>query len=76
MTGWNLPPGCETRHIPGNRPEDVARDEAWEEALAQLRDELCREPSDDEVNERCDALVERDGLYDTLEERDLDRRGE
>jgi hypothetical protein len=22
MTGWNMPPGCNERDIPGNRPED------------------------------------------------------
>lgn len=30
MTGYNLPPGCEVHHLPGNRPEDVAWDEFWE----------------------------------------------
>jgi hypothetical protein len=26
MTGWNLPPGCNVSDLPGNRPEDLARD--------------------------------------------------
>ena len=26
MTGWNLPPGCEVSHIPGNRPIDILMD--------------------------------------------------
>lgn len=30
MTGFNLPPGCEVHHIPGNRPEDEAEDAFWE----------------------------------------------
>lgn len=31
MTGFNLPDGCETHHIPGNRPEDIVWEQAWEE---------------------------------------------
>ncbi|MHA2023331.1 MAG: hypothetical protein ACTSWQ_06685 [Candidatus Thorarchaeota archaeon] len=31
MTGYNLPPGCEVHHLPGNRPEDVAWDHYWEQ---------------------------------------------
>lgn len=31
MTGWNLPPGCSVRDIPGNHPEDEA-----DEALAEM----------------------------------------
>jgi hypothetical protein len=29
MTGWNLPPGCEVHHIPGNRPEDLEDEAFW-----------------------------------------------
>lgn len=32
MTGWNLPPGCNSSDIPGNTPED----EAWEKMLDRL----------------------------------------
>jgi len=35
MAGWNLPPGCSVRDIPGNRIED----EAWEKLCGEL-DEL------------------------------------
>jgi hypothetical protein len=30
MTGWNLPPGCNVRDIPGNRPEDEAAEALWD----------------------------------------------
>lgn len=30
MGNWNLPPGCTDNMIPGNRPEDIAR-EKWED---------------------------------------------
>lgn len=30
MGNWNLPPGCNDNMIPGNRPEDIAR-EKWED---------------------------------------------
>lgn len=35
MTGSNLPPGCESWHIPGNRPEDALEEAFWE-ALAEF----------------------------------------
>lgn len=30
MTGFNLPPGVEVHHIPGNRPEDEALDNFYD----------------------------------------------
>lgn len=36
MTGWNLPPGCSTSDLPGNRPEDLAAEAAMEWADEQL----------------------------------------
>ena len=37
MTGWNLPPGVNVSDIPGNRPEDIARDNAFDRADADIR---------------------------------------
>lgn len=36
MTGFNLPPGCETHHIPGNRPEDEAEEQFWSALFERL----------------------------------------
>jgi len=47
MTGWNLPPGCEVWHIPGNRPEDVAWDEAVEALTEAQVVEWCTEARHD-----------------------------
>jgi len=33
MPGSNLPPGCSVNDIPGNRPEDIASEEAFEWAM-------------------------------------------
>ena len=54
MTGFNLPPGCEVHHIPGNRPEDLA-EEAWWEKLGELCPDVPEEIWDDE---RVQKLVE------------------
>ena len=47
MSGYNLPPGCHERHIPGWRPEDVRRD--------RIADEVFGEWVDDGVPEECCA---------------------
>ena len=38
MTGFNMPPGCSPSMIPGNRPEDLAYEAAWEWVEEQLKD--------------------------------------
>lgn len=35
MSGWNLPPGVSESDIPGNRPEDIAREQKFEELLSE-----------------------------------------
>jgi hypothetical protein len=34
MTGWNMPPGCNTSDIPGNRPEDQLAEQIADEIAA------------------------------------------
>jgi hypothetical protein len=38
-SGWNLPPGCFESDLPGNSPEDEARDRFIENMVAQLDDD-------------------------------------
>jgi hypothetical protein len=40
MTGFNLPPGVEVHHIPGNRPEDVAEDKFFEHVDKMLAESI------------------------------------
>ena len=35
LFGWDLPPGCSPSDIPGNRPEDEARDKMIDEFFRQ-----------------------------------------
>jgi hypothetical protein len=39
MTGYNLPPGCNTSDIPGNRPEDAAEEAFWDAFTARCEEE-------------------------------------
>lgn len=72
MTGWNLPPGCEDHHIPGNRPIDIMAEKIAEEILDEGHDcPQCEKPmewDDDsdaftcapcEMQESLDGLVDR-----------------
>jgi restriction endonuclease Mrr len=36
MTGWNLPPGCSTRDLPGNTREEEEAEVAYDEIAMQL----------------------------------------
>lgn len=36
MTGFNMPPGCNPSDIPGNRPEDLAAEAAYEKICEEL----------------------------------------
>jgi hypothetical protein len=38
MTGSNLPPGVSESMIPGNRPEDIAEEEFWENLESELQE--------------------------------------
>lgn len=40
MTGFNLPPGVEVHHIPGNRPEDEAEDKFFERVNKMLEESI------------------------------------
>lgn len=42
MTGFNMPPGCNVSDIPGNRPEDIALENAEEHLLEELAKENLR----------------------------------
>ena len=37
MTDWNLPPGCNVSDLPGWRPQDIARDNAFDRADADVK---------------------------------------
>jgi len=52
MTGFNLPPGCSTSDLPGNRPEDAAY-EAFVDKLCELDAELVDLQKFDDI---CDWL--------------------
>lgn len=39
MSNFNLPPGCSSSDIPGNRPEDIAWEEFLEERYPEIDDE-------------------------------------
>lgn len=39
MTGFNLPPGCEVWHIPGNRPEDQDEEAFWDTLFERAPDD-------------------------------------
>jgi hypothetical protein len=55
MTGWNLPPGCSTRDLPGNRPEDEAG-EAFYDSFYEMEEEARKahpEMGDDYVEALC-----------------------
>ena len=52
MTGWNMPPGCNVRDIPGNRPEDEAA-----EALADRIYDALLLPDTRETDEIVDRLM-------------------
>jgi hypothetical protein len=43
MTGWNLPSGCETSDIPGNRPDDILSEQIYDALSASDIEELCAE---------------------------------
>lgn len=36
--GWDLPPGCSINDIPGNRPEDIALEDAEQKIVDELFD--------------------------------------
>lgn len=36
MTGFNLPPGCEVHHLPGNRPQDEAFEKLVENTIEEI----------------------------------------
>lgn len=40
MTGFNLPPGVEVHHIPGNRPEDIERDNFFNRVQQMLEESI------------------------------------
>ncbi len=58
LFGWDLPPGVRTCDLPGNRPEDIAWERACELAYEELEEELDREPTDPEVEERATEIFE------------------
>jgi len=40
MTGFNLPPGVEVHHIPGNRPEDLAEEKFLDTVEKMLEESI------------------------------------
>ncbi len=50
MTGWNLPPGCSVRDIPGNRPEDEAQEALLDELYEQIAKHLGGASADEAVS--------------------------
>jgi hypothetical protein len=68
MTGWNLPPGVTESMIPGNRPEDIAWEKAWE----TLEKRLGRKPTEEEVEEHLESLSQPE--YDWEAEREKRER--
>lgn len=46
MTGFNLPPGCEVHHIPGNRPEDQAYEKFHETIDKMLGESIGEQRAD------------------------------
>lgn len=60
-SGFNLPPGCFEHHLPGNRPQDILREQAEQEVEADF-DELCAER-----NEQCmDCTITTIGDHNTI----------
>lgn len=57
MTGFNLPPGCEVHHIPGNRPEDLEEEAFWDR-LSELLEQHGLHFEDLLEDDRVQALVE------------------
>jgi hypothetical protein len=41
MTGWNLPPGCSVRDLPGNSPAEQAAEALGDELYGLLPDAEC-----------------------------------
>lgn len=56
MTGFNLPPGCNVSDIPGNRPEDLAAEAAYEALCEELETSKLVDPIQDD-EEWADRLV-------------------
>lgn len=40
MTGFNLPPGVEVHHIPGNRPEDIELEKFFDHIETMLGESI------------------------------------
>ena len=58
MTGFNLPPGCSVRDIPGNRPEDDAAEAAYDQLYTEL-EEQGFDVSDEEFTEKIITFITR-----------------
>lgn len=84
MTGFNLPPGCETHHIPGNRPIDRIWDKWFENNIDEVFEEYEEEKlTDDAVKEydknktfRSYADDRFQDWYETKEEEKWERQSE
>jgi hypothetical protein len=58
MTGFNLPPGCATGHLPGNSSEEMQRERAAEARYCDLIDsELAWELSEQEARELLEGVI-------------------
>ena len=65
MTDWNLPPGCNVSDLPGWRPQDIARDNAFDRADADV---LNKRYDSDDVTKALDKVMREDwkSLQDAL----------
>ena len=57
MTDWNLPPGCNVSDLPGWRPQDIARDNAFDRADADV---LNKRYDSDDVTKALDKVMRED----------------
>jgi hypothetical protein len=50
--GWDLPPGCSARDIPGNRPEDIANEQIYDNIYDALKPIRALTAQDDGLREQ------------------------